>query len=426
MSMKPQAPRQEKPYPKFPLFWHKRGYWCVKRKGKHINYGPEWQAAYDRFREDEKLRKQGLWIRSGTGKITLGEVRDRFIAHQGERAKAGEIKPEQLCRYIHELGRPAAGITGRLAETVSMATRIGDFVGPDAPDLFTRIRHAALKRGLNAGEKHIVCVRAMMTFASRRKLVAQLVDFGDWFKKPSQTQVRAKRELKASTLGPRTWSLDQLRTIVAAAKERSHATRLNERNINLWAAVMIGLNCGYGAADLAALPLGAYNREGRTLRFPRPKTGRPRLNPLWPETVEAIEYSLIHRPQPTGDGPSDRMFLTKNGRPYRNGGVALDASGMPVRGQRNDPMARTFRNLLRKHGIPRVHGSGLYTLRAMCRVLLLGSGADDDLVSVIMGRQFRYPLDDYYIRADLRDKLRAITDKAHDELFPPAAPEQAA
>ena len=55
----------------------------------------------------------------------------------------------------------------------------------------------------------------------------------------------------------------------------------------LGAAILLGICCGFGNADIRALPKTAVDLKRRWIRFPRPKTGVDRKCPLWPEAATA-------------------------------------------------------------------------------------------------------------------------------------------
>ena len=81
------------------------------------------------------------------------------------------------------------------------------------------------------------------------------------------------------------------------------------------AMVLLGINCGFGNADVATLPQPAENFSGGWIKFLRSKTEIKRRVPLWPEPSEALPIAIAKRPKPAGNTDADLCFLTKNGRP---------------------------------------------------------------------------------------------------------------
>ncbi|MCO6043099.1 hypothetical protein NG895_04205 [Aeoliella sp. ICT_H6.2] len=57
--------------------------------------------------------------------------------------------------------------------------------------------------------------------------------------------------------------------------------------------VLLGLNCGFGPADCQQLTPDEI--QDGWLKTVRPKTGQPRLAPLWPETVDALTFPMWDR-----------------------------------------------------------------------------------------------------------------------------------
>ena len=56
--------------------------------------------------------------------------------------------------------------------------------------------------------------------------------------------------------------------------------------------ILLGINCGFGNADCATLPIRALDLEEGWINFPRPKTGLDRRCPLWPETIKSLQEWL--------------------------------------------------------------------------------------------------------------------------------------
>jgi len=53
-------------------------------------------------------------------------------------------------------------------------------------------------------------------------------------------------------------------------------------------AVLLGINCAFGATDVSSLPESALDLAGSWVTFPRPKTAIERRCPLWPETIATL------------------------------------------------------------------------------------------------------------------------------------------
>lgn len=434
-----KPPKQEKPYEGFPLFWHCSGCWACKRGGRTIYYEADWKASHRRFVIDEDARRQGLQPRPHVVKsYALRDAVNRFMLRQEERLAAGEISAIQYAKYRGELaGDPRAGRAGRLAKAISLKTPLAEFAGSHGPDLFGQIRQKAIARGLAAAERHIICVRAMFGYCSKRRGMMGPPNYADEFDKPGVAQFRHAKAKKAAKDGERAWSLPELRIILEEAR--------TSPKLHCW--ILLGLTCGYQAADIAALPKSLIKLEERLLRFPRIKNGIPRVTPLCDQTLAALKAALPHcaRHKPARPEFAGLAFLTPRGFPPVLSQPVLDAKGRVRTVSRNDAINLAYRRLLRGISRKRVQeaqnargpagkplsrreireldiqrkGAGFNTLRAMFRSLATGASADPDLVAVIMGRQVARPIDEYYLRGDLREQLFKVTQHVATQIWPP-------
>jgi integrase len=166
--------------------------------------------------------------------------------------------------------------------------------------------------------------------------------------------------------------------------------------------VLLAVNCGFGNADCAALPIRAIDLENAWIDFPRPKTGIERRCPLWPETVAALQTILANRRPPKDKAAVDSLFVTKYGSSW---------AGSPI----HNPITKEFRKLLDELKLHR-GGLGFYTLRHVFRTI--GDGAKDQpAVRSIMGHADD-SMDAVY-REEIEDeRLRAIANHVHTWLYP--------
>lgn len=74
--------------------------------------------------------------------------------------------------------------------------------------------------------------------------------------------------------------------------------------------ILLGVNCGFGNADCATLPIAALDLAGEWLSYHREKTGINRRCPLWPETVEALRDAMEKRPEPKNPEHLGVVFIT--------------------------------------------------------------------------------------------------------------------
>jgi integrase len=134
-----------------------------------------------------------------------------------------------------------------------------------------------------------------------------------WFPCPSasgRASSRRPRRCCACTRakqGPKRFTPEEIHRLLAAAGEQ------------LRALVLLGINCGFGNADVGLLPLTALDLDGGWVNYPRPKTGVHRRCPLWPETVAAVREALARRPASRRAKHAGLAFLTSRGRRWYTG-----------------------------------------------------------------------------------------------------------
>lgn len=400
-------PRQEKPAKDFPLFWHARGYWCKKIDGRQVPYTADWRESLKLWEADDEARRRGQVLPSlaPTVRYTVQDGCDLLMDQQKRRFLEGKIEDVQLAKYRREMEH--------FAGSVGAHTPLNRLASDEGPALFELARGKAVARGLEVAEQHIGYVRKMLALAHKRGMMPE-PRYLDSFEKPDAKQ-RAKVKLKdVAEHGARAWSVPELRLIV------KHAWGYSEREFAL---VLLGLNGGFGADDAALLRDNMIDRErGMILGAYRGKTMRQRAVPLWTVTLWAIDRARAVRPAPKDPAHADRLFLTRKGQLVARKTVKLDADGDVKRTGRVDAAAQAFDKVLEAVEAAekvkvRKHKTGFYTLRAMFRTLATGTGIDNDLIAVIKGQRFQRPVDEYYLRGDLREKLVAVTDHVFNQLF---------
>src|SRR5690606_34398144 len=99
---------------------------------------------------------------------------------------------------------------------------------------------------------------------------------------------------------------------VQAAFARAWAAR--SHNPLLWPAAHLGLNFAFNAMDVATLPDSVVDLEGGVLRWPRGKTGQPRVLAMLPQTADALRWYADRRPVATREADG-LFFRTRQGRP---------------------------------------------------------------------------------------------------------------
>jgi integrase len=150
-------------------------------------------------------------------------------------------------------------------------------------------------------DNRVQSVHSMFRWANR---VARLIDrepwYGDSFRKTTTADKRRARRLRTAENGERMFNRSELKVILNAAAGP------------LRAFVLLGLNGGMYAADIAQMEPADLRKEGKLwiIDNERHKTGMLRKLVLWPETIKAMECCRRG---------TDRLFVTSHGNPWVNG-----------------------------------------------------------------------------------------------------------
>lgn len=380
--------------------WHPRGGWCRKFPGDanrtyfgHVTPA-EAIAAHNR---EELRRQQGQQAEQRASNLTVREAVNLFLNHLDAELAGGKIGPSQRARYGREIDHFVRGV-GR-------NRRLGDFCRITAPDLFGKLRNAALDRGVFAGEKHVVLVRAFLDWCSRRRFIPAPF-YADAFDAPGIKEKRAARKDARRGKGLAYWQPAEVREIVDAARADPH----------FHAQILLVLNGGMGATDLSHLEDGDIDWQRQCIHTERSKTLVPRVVPLWDITVEAMRASRAVRAKPADPQYARRFFLTLHGKPL----VIEQMGDDGISTARTDSVKNKFYRLLSRPALRHLkrHRGGFYSLRSVFATPSLGHGQDRNLEAVILGQQFDRPILEYYVRDDQRAKLRAIVDFVRHQIWP--------
>ena len=254
-------------------------------------------------------------------------------------------------------------------------------------DDFDHLRRClARTRGHVALGNEINRVRILFKFGYDAGMIDRPIRYGASFKRPSKKVIRIAR----AKAGPRMFEAEELRAILEAAP------------MPIRAMAWLGVNCGFGNADCATLPMKALDLKAGWVRFPRPKTGVDRRCPLWPETVAALQAALASRPAPKQPEAEGLVFVTKYGQRW-----SKDTS-------KANPISAEFRKLLVKLRLHR-NGLGFYGLRHTLETIG-GDSRDQVAVDFIMGHSRNDMASAYRERID-NARLVAVTEHVRKWLF---------
>ena len=413
--LRPTVPNPGKPWPDFPLTWHPRGYWQKKVGGAVWRFGAEPIGAYNDYRDRLKAYEAGEAAHAGGAipRFTLGHAKDSFLNRQAKRLAEGEIGPVQMGKWFTELRR-------MLPRAVPLATRLSALADErTAPALFGAIRSAAMARGLHAADRHICYVRAMLDHVSSPAggRMMRPPCYGGDFEKPTREQMERDRNARQDE-GPTTWSRAEAVRLIRAAAEK--------RGPHLYAQLVLAVVAGYTSADLARLPISRVKRDLGVIDFPRVKNGRKRLCLLSGPLLAAIDASLGARPKPREERFAHLLFLSRRGTPINESKPKLDGRGRTVGTGRKDNLGLSVRRLCEtldrddeaawrrggKKGIRpaplKRAGCGQKTFRSLNYGACVRSGVDKDFIALLRGRRFQNPIEEYYLRGDLRDEMSKL------------------
>ncbi|MCA9111365.1 MAG: tyrosine-type recombinase/integrase [Planctomycetaceae bacterium] len=366
--------RPTKPYVDFPLTPHRNGQFCKKIRGTIHYFGANPDDALTEY-----LRVKD-YLQAGEPRppldepdaVTVDEVINRYLVwsrkRRDKRVKDGEggITPVTYQDYL-EVG-----------------AKIRDYLGETTPvnrltsQTFTKMRDEVENDYSLARVSKIVTVtRAVFNWASERGF-CEPMPFPTSFKRVGKKALRLSKANKESG----DFTRDELIALLNVANDQQIAM------------ILLAVNGGLGNNDISELKW--KHVDSSFLNFPRPKTGKLRRIPLWPETTEALE--ALPR-------TSDRVFVSSRGKPMIT---------MGDKGSRTDRVAIAFRSVMDKAKCYR-KGRSFYALRHTFRTRA-GASRDIEAVEVIMGHAGD-EMAETYVEGHEDERMIAVTDHVRNWLF---------
>jgi integrase len=409
--------RPKKPYPDFPLTPHASGAWQKKIRGK-IHYfgkwakrvngklvrieGDGWEDALELYKSQADDLHAGRKPRTKTDGLTVAYLCNAFLTAKLRQREAGELGVRALGEYKQTTDL----LIGSLGKT-----RVVDNLGADD---FEALRATMAERwGPVRLGTEIQKVRTVFKYGFESGLLDRPVRYGPQFKKPSAGVLRRHR----AKAGAKMLEAGEVRRLIEAAA------------VPYCAAILLGVNAGFGNTDVAELPLSALDLDGGWIDYPRPKTGVPRRCPLWPETVAALREVLARRPEPKDPAAANRVFVNARGAPLvciretnrtAESGVEVSAPEDPApedrirKANRTDGVSVQFSALLKRLKLHRA-GIGFYTLRHVFRTVA-DAARDPVAIDLIMGHSD--PSMGGHYRERVEDsRLKAVAEHVRQWLF---------
>jgi len=214
----------------------------------------------------------------------------------------------------------------------------------------------------------------------------------DWLKRPSRKDLRKHR----SQSGRSYFFADEIQRLHKCA------------NTTFRAMILLGVNCGLGNTDIAALPRNAIDLKGGFLDFARVKTGVGRRCPLWPETIRAIEAHIAEDTIERSPEMKGLLFVTRTGQRYVRSVFRESDAGLPQLVE-HDAIVITFKRLMTEAGIE-LPGVAFYGLRFSCETFG-GETGEQVAVDHIMGHVPDVnDMGDNYRGYVSEESLRRVTD----------------
>jgi len=286
------------------LFLHRNGQWTKKHKGKAFYFGTDYDKAVDDYLAcKEHILARGCKPKS-SGEPTLSELANVYhnrCRNQVSRNKMGLRSMRDIKRTIDRLivFRGAKDIPA-FWEPLDYADIVTMLYEPIArPDNVAGGRKCANgRRSSLTVDGDIRRIKAFLYWCHEQKLLPKQPEFGEAF---DETPASTKRQAKSKRKG---FEAAELRAII------------EQCNNYFKPVVLLGLNGGMGALDIALLTLSQLDGS-EWLDAPRNKTGAPRKIWLWPETRKAIKHYLTKvRKEPWAARYSDVALLTMHRTPW--------------------------------------------------------------------------------------------------------------
>lgn len=326
--------KPDKPSPDFPLFAHASGKWAKKINGK-LKYFGRWDDPATALAAYEALHRKPTAV---PHVLTLKHASNLFLTAKKQKVTSGELAQRSWSEY-HRTCQKLCKFLGLDRAVDSL--KVADF------DRFATMLASTVNL-IGVGNE-VTRVRTLFKWLKGAELIKEPIRFSPDFRKPSAKNIRRHRR----NSGKKLFGAEQIQLM------------LDETGVHMRAMVLLGINCGFGNADCATMPISAVNLETGWIDYPRPKTEADRCCPLWPETIEALRVSLTRRYKPKPES-EERFFV-------RIDGGIWDTSSNHV--------SKQFRQVLERCGIAR---GGFYWLRHTFETIA-GGCKDQVAVNLIMG-----------------------------------------
>lgn len=258
----------KKPYEEFPLSPHATGKWVKKIKGEFYYFGA-WKRrengeyvrvpgdgadeAYAEYKKVADDLHAGREPQDGEG-MRIRDLCNKFLKSKLLLLQSGDIGPRTFAEY--------RSTTDRLVQCFGKERLVDSLSDEDFEQLRAEL---AAQFGVVRLGNEIVRVKGVFKHGKKRDLVPES------FRKPSARMLRKNR----NEGGKRLFTAEEIRTVLDGKPAAGTKGKpLAGAGVQLRAMILLGLNCGFGNADVADLPATAVDLKAGWINFPRPKTIR--------------------------------------------------------------------------------------------------------------------------------------------------------
>jgi len=354
------------------LWWHPTGGYAKKCRGTTYYFGKDPEIAAKRFAAEWPYIQAGETPPAYSDGLRLVDLCNKFLTDREARVESGDLA-RQSFRDYHRTCRNILDVLGKNVLVSNLR-----------PEQFGKLRRALSKtRGPVALANEMRRCKVMFNFAFDNFLIDQPVRYGTSFDAPSKKRIRQAENKR----GPLLFTPDDVASVLAACKPHMRAM------------VLLALNGGFGNSDLARLPLNVVDLKSGWLDYARAKNAMPRRCPLWPETIDALAFSLKQRPEPK-PGAANLFFVTRWGGDWA--------------GEHDNVIAHEFRKVLDATGLHRP-GLGFYSFRRTFRTYADEVG-DDRAAGLIMGHADN-SMAGKYVQRISDERLLAVTEHVRQRIL---------
>jgi integrase len=200
-----------------------------------LYFGP-WDdpdGALKKYLEQKDALHPGRKPREDTGRLSVKELCDRYLNHKQAKLDAGEIAPRTW------------GNCKEAADFLVSHFGKGRLVADLDSDDFAGLRSKMTRQwGPVRVRDFVQRIRSVFMYGYDEGLMPTPMRFGKGFERPSRKSIRLTRAQQ----GPRTFEAAELRRMTDAAGQPMKAM------------ILLGVNCGFGNADVGMLPSSALDQ----------------------------------------------------------------------------------------------------------------------------------------------------------------------